>query len=370
MSFLRLQNLHKFFNEVQAVNGVNLEVKEGEFFTLLGPSGCGKTTTLRLVGGLEEPDEGEILLGDGCLVSVSRRIFVNPEKRDMGMVFQSYALWPHMTVFENVAYPLKLRWMKSREVREKVLASLDLVGLAGLEDRQIPALSGGQQQRVALARALIFSPKVLLLDEPLSNLDAQLRDEMRRELKSLQRRVGVTVLFVTHDQIEALSLSDRIGIMSKGKLEQVGSPEEVYHKPSTTFARDFLGKTFILLGKVVKLGDMVQVEPHGMADTPLWVNQSNIPSTVSGTLREGNEVVVSIRPDHIGVSGSTPNSNRNIIHATLESVHFLGDRYEYTVTMGSDTRVLVLPTSQVLKPGQKIFLELKAESLSLWPREM
>lgn len=370
MSFLRLQNLHKFFNEVQAVNGVNLEINEGEFFTLLGPSGCGKTTTLRLVGGLEEPDEGEILLGDGCLVSVSRGVFVNPDKRDMGMVFQSYALWPHMTVFENVAYPLKLRWMKRPVIREKVLAALELVGLSGLEDRPIPALSGGQQQRVALARALIFSPKVLLLDEPLSNLDAQLRDEMRRELKALQRRVGVTVLFVTHDQIEALSLSDRIGIMSKGKLEQVGSPEEVYHKPVTTFARDFLGKTFIILGKVVKLGDMVQIEPHGMADTPIWVNRSNIPSTVSGTLREGNEVVVSIRPDHIGVSGSTPNSNRNILPATLESVHFLGDRYEYTVAMGSDTRVLVLPASQVLKPGQKIFLELKTESLSLWPREM
>ncbi|MFB3062582.1 MAG: ABC transporter ATP-binding protein [Candidatus Binatia bacterium] len=370
MSFLRLQNLHKFFNEVQAVNGVNLEIKEGEFFTLLGPSGCGKTTTLRLVGGLEEPDEGEIHLGDGCLVSVSRGVFVNPDKRDMGMVFQSYALWPHMTVFENVAYPLKLRWMKRPVIREKVLAALELVGLSGLEDRPIPALSGGQQQRVALARALIFSPKVLLLDEPLSNLDAQLRDEMRRELKALQRRVGVTVLFVTHDQIEALSLSDRIGIMCKGKLEQVGSPEEVYHKPVTTFARDFLGKTFIILGKVVKLGDMVQIEPHGMADTPIWVNRSNIPSTVSGTLREGNEVVVSIRPDHIGVSGSTPNSNRNILPATLESVHFLGDRYEYTVAMGSDTRVLVLPASQVLKPGQKIFLELKTESLSLWPREV
>jgi len=370
MSFLRLQNLHKFFNEVQAVNGVNLEINEGEFFTLLGPSGCGKTTTLRLVGGLEEPDEGEIHLGDGCLVSVSRGVFVNPDKRDMGMVFQSYALWPHMTVFENVAYPLKLRWMKRPVIREKVLAALELVGLSGLEDRPIPALSGGQQQRVALARALIFSPKVLLLDEPLSNLDAQLRDEMRRELKALQRRVGVTVLFVTHDQIEALSLSDRIGIMSKGKLEQVGSPEEVYHKPVTTFARDFLGKTFIILGTVVKLGDMVQIEPHGMADTPLWVNQSNIPATVSGTLREGNEVVVSIRPDHIGVSGSTPNSNRNILPATLESVHFLGDRYEYTVAMGSDTRVLVLPASQVLKPGQKIFLELKTESLSLWPREV
>jgi len=370
MSFLRLQNLHKFFNEVQAVNGVNLEVNEGEFFTLLGPSGCGKTTTLRMVGGLEEPDEGEILLGDGCLVSVSRGIFVNPDKRDMGMVFQSYALWPHMTVFENVAYPLKLRWMKRPVIREKVYASLELVGLSGLEDRPIPALSGGQQQRVALARALVFSPKVLLLDEPLSNLDAQLRDEMRRELKNLQRRVGVTVLFVTHDQIEALSLSDRIGIMSKGKLEQVGSPEEVYHKPVTTFARDFLGKTFVVLGQVAKIGDPVQVEPHGINDASLWVNQTNIPSTVSGSLREGSEVVVSIRPDHIGVTGSIPNSNRNILPATLESVHFLGDRYEYTVAMGSETRVLILPASQVLKAGQKIFLELKAESLSLWPREV
>ncbi len=370
MSFLRLQGLYKKFNEVQAVNGVNLEINEGEFFTLLGPSGCGKTTTLRLVGGLEEPDEGEILLGDGCLVSVSRGVFVNPDKRDMGMVFQSYALWPHMTVFENVAYPLKLRWMKRPVIREKVLAALELVGLSGLEDRPIPALSGGQQQRVALARALIFSPKVLLLDEPLSNLDAQLRDEMRRELKALQRRVGVTVLFVTHDQVEALSLSDRIGIMSKGKLEQVGSPEEVYQKPITTFARDFLGKTFIILGKVAKMGDTVQVEPHGINDASLWIQQTNIPSTVLGSLREGSEVVVSIRPDHIGVSGSVPNSNRNIIPATLEGVHFLGDRYEYTVAMGSDTRVLILPTSQVLKPGQKIFLELKTESLSLWPREM
>ena len=370
MSFLRLQNLHKVFNNVQAVNGVNLEVEEGEFFTLLGPSGCGKTTTLRMVGGLEEPDEGEILLGDGCLVSVSRGVFVNPDKRDMGMVFQSYALWPHMTVFENVAYPLKLRWMKRPVIREKVLASLDLVGLTGLEDRPIPALSGGQQQRVALARALVFSPKVLLLDEPLSNLDAQLRDEMRRELKSLQKRVGVTVLFVTHDQIEALSLSDRIGIMSKGKLEQVGSPEEVYHKPVTTFARDFLGKTFIIMGKVTRMGDSVQVEPHGIKDATLSINQANIPSSVSGSLGEGSEVVVSIRPDHIEVSGSKSNSNSNVLPAILESVHFLGDRYEYTVSMGSDTRVLILPAAQVLKPGHKIFLELKTESLSLWPREM
>jgi len=370
MSFLRLVDLHKQFGKVAAVNGVDLEIQEGEFFTLLGPSGCGKTTTLRMVGGLEVPDQGEIHLGDSCLVSAAQGHFVNPEKRNMGRVFQSYALWPHMTVFENVAYPLKLRWMKRPVIREKVLASLDLVGLTGLEDRPIPALSGGQQQRVALARALVFSPRVLLLDEPLSNLDAQLRDEMRRELKALQRRVSVTVLFVTHDQIEALSLSDRIGIMNKGQLEQVGRPEDVYHRPETTFARDFLGKTFIVMGKVAKIEEMVKVEPQGMAGSPLWVDQSNIPSSVSGTLAEGRDVLVAIRPDHIRAWDAAPNGKRNILQARLEGVHFLGDRYEYTVSMGKDSRVLVLPASQVFKTGQPIYLELSPENLSLWPREV
>jgi iron(III) transport system ATP-binding protein len=182
VSFLQIRNLYKTFDRVVAVDRIDLEIAEGEFFTLLGSSGCGKTTTLRMVGGLEKPDAGEILLGGRCLVSSERKIFIKPEKRDMGMVFQSYALWPHMTVFENVAYPLKLRGVKGREAEKKVAEVLGLVGLAGLEDRQAPALSGGQQQRVALARALVFSPKVLLLDEPLSNLDAQLREEMRREL--------------------------------------------------------------------------------------------------------------------------------------------------------------------------------------------
>src|SRR6266508_5943062 len=210
---IRVQGLVKRFGSVVAVNRLNLEIERGEFFTLLGPSGCGKTTTLRLIVGLEKPDDGEVYLAERCLVSVSQRTFVQPEKRNMGMVFQSYALWPHMTVFENVAYPLKLRGTNRSDIRTKVADVLGLVGLAGLEDRPAPALSGGQQQRVALARALVFSPKGLLLDEPLSNLDAQLREEMRRELKSLQRRVNVTVIFVTHDQIEALSLSDRIAIM-------------------------------------------------------------------------------------------------------------------------------------------------------------
>ena len=255
MSFLRIQNLYKTFGQVAAVNRINLEIAEGEFFTMLGSSGCGKTTTLRMVGGLEKPDSGEIHLGDQCLVAPEKNLFIKPEKRNMGMVFQSYALWPHMTVFENVAYPLKLRGIRGAQARKKSMTCLVSLGW--------PAWTNGRRRRSAaasssasrLARALVFSPKVLLLDEPLSNLDAQLREEMRRELKSLQQRVNITVIFVTHDQIEALSLSDRIAIMKFGVFEQVGTPEEVYFKPATPFVRDFLGKTFLLPGKISGLPD-------------------------------------------------------------------------------------------------------------------
>ena len=296
MSFLRIQNLHKKFDRIVAVERMNLEIAEGEFFTLLGSSGCGKTTTLRMVGGLEKPDGGEIHLGGRCLVSSERKLFVKPEKRDMGMVFQSYALWPHMTVFENVVYPLRLRGVKGREAERKVADVLGLVGLAGLEDRPAPALSGGQQQRVALARALVFSPKVLLLDEPLSNLDAQLREEMRRELKALQRRVRITVIFVTHDQIEALSLSDRVAIMKFGRLEQVGTPEEVYYRPATPFVRDFLGKTFLVSGKVSAVSDqLVNLDAEGIGATRLVVQRGNVVSSANGFPAAGQAVMVAIR---------------------------------------------------------------------------
>lgn len=370
MSFLRIQGLRKRFGQVPAVDGLSLNIEEGEFFTLLGASGCGKTTTLRLVAGLERPDAGEVYLGEHCLVSPGKRIFVQPEKREMGMVFQSYALWPHMTVFENVAYPLKLRKMRMPEIHKKVMESLALVGLQGLEDRPAPALSGGQQQRVALARALVFSPRVLLLDEPLSNLDARLREEMRREIKALQRRIRVTVLFVTHDQIEGLSLSDHIGIMNGGKLEQVGTPEEVYYRPSTPFARDFLGKTFALPGRVLGIReDRMQVELHGLVCSPLWIGLDNLPSPVGGNLKAGTEVMVAIRPEQISIWSSMPDGKTNILPVTLEGIHFLGDRYEYTVSVGSETRVLISPAAQALKAGQEMFLELKPDGITLWPKQ-
>jgi iron(III) transport system ATP-binding protein len=370
VSFLRIQNLYKTFDRVVAVDHINLDIAQGEFFTLLGSSGCGKTTTLRMVGGLEKPDDGEIHIGDQCLVAPAKNLFIKPEKRNMGMVFQSYALWPHMTVFENVSYPLKLRGIKGREAEKKVAEVLGLVGLAGLEERPAPALSGGQQQRVALARALVFSPKVLLLDEPLSNLDAQLREEMRRELKSLQQRVNITVIFVTHDQIEALSLSDRIAIMKFGVLEQVGTPEEVYYHPATPFVRDFLGKTFLLPGKISGIaGQQLSVEVQGIAAAPLVLRQNNIVSSANGTPVVGQGVMVAIRPEQVSILGTMADGRPNTIQANLQAVQFLGDRYEYTVEIGSETRVLVSPASQHVKRGDKIFLELKPEGMTLWPRD-
>ena len=370
MSFLRIQSLYKTFNRVVAVNRLNLEVREGEFFTLLGSSGCGKTTTLRLVGGLERPDGGEIHLGDRCLVSESKRLFVKPEKRDMGMVFQSYALWPHMTDFENVVYPLKLRGLRGQEAENKVAEVLGLVGLAGLQERPAPALSGGQQQRVALARALVFSPRVLLLDEPLSNLDAQLREEMRRELKGLQQRLGITVVFVTHDQIEALSLSDRIAIMQMGQLEQVGNPEEVYYHPATPFVRDFLGKTFLLPGRILGIVDQqVNVAIQQFDAAPLSIQRANLSASGNGLTGVGQSVMVAIRPEQVELWAKAPEGKPNMVPANLQSVQFLGDRYEYTVALGSETRVLVSPASRDLRAGEKIYLELKSEGITLWPRE-
>ncbi|MEM0066581.1 MAG: ABC transporter ATP-binding protein, partial [Sulfolobales archaeon] len=226
---IELVQVSKRFGKVLAVDKVSVEIEKGEFFTFLGPSGCGKTTTLRIIAGLEIPDEGRVIM-DGADIT-----YLPPHKRDTAMVFQNYALWPHMTVFENVAYGLKVRKYPKEEIRRKVKEVLELVRLEGLEDRYPTQLSGGQQQRVALARALVVEPKALLLDEPLSNLDAKLRIEMREELKRIQKSLNITAVYVTHDQEEAMVLSDRIAVMNRGRVVQIGSPEELYGRPKTLF---------------------------------------------------------------------------------------------------------------------------------------
>ena len=265
---LRIRNLHKTFpveeGKVRAVQDLTLEVSEGEFFTLLGPSGSGKSTALRCVAGLEHPEEGDIFIGDECVFSAQRSILVPPDDRPIGMVFQSYAIWPHMDVFHNVAFPLMYGSKGGRPpktaIQKSVREALDSVEMAGYENRPATQLSGGQQQRVALARALVRKPRLLLLDEPLSNLDARLREEMRIELKELTRSLAITTFFVTHDQLEALAMSDRIGVIISGALVETGSPHEMYVRTTNKLVAEFLGNTNTLEGRVVQSGPQAKME--------------------------------------------------------------------------------------------------------------
>ena len=365
---VELQRVRKQYGNVAAVEEVSITIDAGTLVTLLGPSGCGKTTTLRMIAGFVPPSAGTIEM-DGRQISSPSSV-VPPEKRRMSMIFQSYAIWTNMTVGENVGFGLQVRKLSRAEIDRKVDAILDVVQMRNLKGRYPAELSGGQQQRVALARALVFSPKVLLLDEPLSNLDAQLREEMRRELKALQRRVNVTVIFVTHDQIEALSLSDRIAIMKFGVLEQVGTPEEVYYKPATPFVRDFLGKTFLLPGKVAGVSDQqVEVEVQGVGTAALTLQRSNVISSGNGFPKVGQSAMVAIRPEKISLSDRVSEGQPNVVEGTLRAMLFLGDRYEYTVTLGGETRVIVSPEARQLKQGGKVFLDLKPDGMTLWPRD-
>jgi len=246
MSTITIKEISKSFGDVEVLKPFTETFKDGEFITLLGPSGCGKTTMLRLIAGFEKPTSGEILIGDK--VVSGGKTFLPPEKRGIGMVFQSYAVWPHMNVFDNVAYPLKIAGVKKEEIKERVEKVLEIVHLSQYKDREPSELSGGQQQRVALGRALISRPKLLLLDEPLSNLDAKLREEMRFEIKEIQKRLGITVVYVTHDQEEALTMSDTIVVMNDGKIQQIGTPIDIYNEPKNAFIASFIGESNILDG--------------------------------------------------------------------------------------------------------------------------
>ena len=352
---VKVEGLRKKFigqhGAVRAVDGISFDVPEGGLFTLLGPSGCGKSTTLRCIAGLEKPEDGEIAVGDRPVFSKKRGIVVPPHKRDMGMVFQSYAIWPHMTVFENVAYPLRVAKKHSgKEIKEKVEKALDLVKLSGLESRPAPYLSGGQQQRLAVARALVREPKVLLLDEPLSNLDAKLREHMRLELRDLQRRIRVTTIYVTHDQLEALALSNVIAVMQDGRIVQVGAPREMYELPNSKFVADFFGSTNFVEGKVTgRSGDHATVETrHGVLTCPL----------PNGLV--GDNILVSVRPENVDVLRD-PGSAENVFEAKVESAAFLGEFLDCRLDVGgNELRVRVHP-SLGLRRGESVYVRFPPE---------
>ncbi len=362
--FLRADGLVKRFGRIAAVKDVSFEVMKGEVLTLLGPSGCGKTTTLRMIAGFERPDRGEVEVEGTCIVSAAKRIFFPPEKRDMGMVFQSYAIWPHMNVFENVAYPLRLRGLAENAVREKVEEVLETVGLSGLERRPAMLLSGGQQQRVAVARALVYSPKILLLDEPLSNLDAKLREQMRVELKNLQRRLSITVIFVTHDQVEAMTMSDRLAVMRDGRIEQLGTPQEIYEQPRTAFVQEFIGRVIWLEGEVVDTGwQGALIALNGNGGTHIRCDMSE------GEIERGDPVVVAIRPEEVKLSKETNGEALNQLPCEVENAVFLGDRYECHLRYGATTFALPTSRRESYSRGQNISLKLSPSSVRIWRKE-
>ena len=317
---------------VKAAQDVNIDVPEGHFFTLLGPSGCGKTTTLRSIAGLERPNAGEISVSDVVVFSAKRNIFVPPNQRGFGMVFQSYAIWPHMNVFTNTAFPLQVGKKKySRdEIDAKVMRVLKAVQLDHLRDREATKLSGGQQQRLALARALVMEPKLLLLDEPLSNLDAKLRELMRFELKRLQRELRITTVYVTHDQSEALALSHQIAVMSAGRIQQIGSPRDIYERPQNKFVADFVGTTNFVDGTVRHaMGEQQQY----LIDTELGPLQSYSVETV----RPGQAVVLSIRPEDVRLSDTALEPGMNVLGGVVDQKVFLGESLDWVLKTGGRT---------------------------------
>lgn len=359
---IKVSGLFKRFpwekGQVKAVNYISFEVPEGKLFTLLGPSGCGKTTTLRCIAGLERPEEGEIAMDGEIVFSSARRVFVPPDLRSIGMVFQSYAIWPHMNVFDNVAFPLKEGRTKfsAAQVKEKVEKALATVRLEGLETRQATKLSGGQQQRLALARAIVREPKILLLDEPLSNLDAKLREEMRVELKMLQRRLNLTTIYVTHDQVEALALSNVIAVMQDGKIQQIGKPRDIYEKPTNKFIAEFIGSTNWIEGTA----DGLEASAEGMQLARVSTKQGIVRCPAEQRLPTGTNVLVSIRPEYVAVHKQQP-TGVNCLQGKVETSSFLGEYLDCLLQVGDSTLRARLHPSLRLRTDEQVFVELPPE---------
>jgi len=353
---IKVDGLSKRFGDKLVIDDVSFVAADGEFVSLLGPSGCGKTTTLRCVAGLETPDAGHIEIGGRVVFDAARGEAVPPHQRNIGMVFQSYALWPHLTVFENVAFPLQIRKLAKDEIARRVAETLGLVGLGDLGDRKSSELSGGQQQRVAVARAIVQSPDAMLLDEPLSNLDAKLRAEMRVELRELQRRLDITSVYVTHDQEEALAISDRVIVMHVGGIEQIGTPEDIYHRPKTRFVADFVGSANLIEGRIAGSADgsgRIRFESTG--GLTLDACAAHRP--------RGNEDTVAVRTAHIGISvnGGAAPTQANSAAGRIRQRLFHGDFIQYVVDWPAGQLIVRRPPTDLFAEGAAVTLSFAAE---------
>ena len=354
MAFIEIQDLFKRFKDVVAINHIQLEINKGEMLTLLGPSGCGKTTTLRCIAGLEKPEEGDIIIDGQPMLSKG---FVPPSKRGIGMVFQNYAVWPHMKVLSNIVYGLKIQKVPRQKMREQAEQVLELVGLAGLEDRYPSQLSGGQQQRVALARALVTNPKVLLLDEPLSNLDAKLREELRFEIKSLVRRMGITSVYVTHDQAEAMVISDRIAVMESGNVVQIDTPNEIYKNPANKFVADFIGTMNFMSGEIVA----VSQDKQTVSVRTEFSEKVVCTAADSLAATPGTKVFASVRPEDVEVFDEPPQTTENVFKGKIVHKAYLGNFLFFFISV-NDTMIRVqahhhLPQEE----GQELYLFLNPQ---------
>jgi iron(III) transport system ATP-binding protein len=369
-TMLEVRNLHATYvgsngQAVKAVRGINFEVPAGMLFTLLGPSGCGKTTTMRSIAGLERPVEGEVSVRGKSVYSSTKNIFMAPNERNFGMVFQSYAIWPHMNVFENTAFPLRVRKgrMNRKTIEDKVMHVLNVVGLDSFAFREATMLSGGQQQRLALARALVMEPELLLLDEPLSNLDAKLRERMRLEIKRLQAETGLTTVYVTHDQVEALALSHEIAVMNEGLIVQRGTPRAIYDQPTSRFVADFIGSTNFFSGVV---------KERGVAKGRYVVETEVGPMEVSSPidLPVGSSSLVSVRPEQVmpNLDGDRARFS-NMVQGLVEHNSFFGEYLEIQVACaGKKVLARVHPSVQGVRIGETVSLHMQPEQCTAIPQ--
>ncbi len=351
-NYLVVQNLVKWFGNDRAVDDVSFSIPKGHFLTLLGPSGCGKTTTLMSIAGLHSIDSGEIRVGDVVYTSPEQGIFMAPENRDIGMVFQSYAIWPHMTVSQNVAYPLEIRKVAQSEIDDRVAAVLKLVGLTDMAEKMATQLSGGQQQRASLARAIVSQPRLLLFDEPLSNLDLKLREQMRVELKRIQNEVGITSIYVTHDQSEALVMSDDIIVMSKGKIEQTGGPLEIYSRPVNGYVSNFIGVANLLKGQVL------EANGNGLGRVRISEGGKDIEvdCKIGVGLEQGSDAIISVRPEN--VEAVREKGNGASLEGEVMEAIFLGNYVDCRIQWGTfEWKVIAHPRTR-LRSGEKVYLYL------------